>query len=174
MVRVEDGHLNVAAAFDSLYVKRSGSPAAAANGVLEEAGRVPVPALEHAAWRGTPSLTRQSRPIAGERFLVLGDAAGYVEPFTGEGMAWAIISGQAVAPLVRQGISHWDRALARTWVALHHRLVTRKQSICHALALLLHHPSLAHVAFELVGLLPGIARLLIERVNAAPALPRTS
>jgi flavin-dependent dehydrogenase len=174
LVRVEDGHLNVAAAFDSRYVKQSGGPAAAANGILVEGGRAPVPALEHAAWRGTPSLTRQTRPIAGERFLVLGDATGYVEPFTGEGMAWAMMSGQAVAPLVRQGIGHWEPALARTWVALHRRIVKRRQSICHALAFLLNHPSLGQVAFELVARLPGVARLLIEQVNTASALPRTS
>ena len=64
--------------------------------------------------RGTASLTRQTRPIAGERFFVLGDATGYIEPFTGEGMAWAMVSGQAIAPLVRQGIKYWEPSLPRT------------------------------------------------------------
>ncbi len=174
LVRVEDGHLNVAAAFNRQHVKRSGSPGAAANRVLVEAGLAAVPALDQAAWRGTAALTRQSRPIAAERFFVLGDATGYVEPFTGEGMAWAMLSGQAVAPLVWRGIHCWEPALARTWVLLHRRLVRRKQCICNLLATLLHHPALAHVAFELIARVPGVARFIIERVNASSALPRTS
>ncbi len=119
LVRVEDGQLNVAAAFDKHIVKESGSPGAAANRILLEAGFAPVPALDNAAWRGTPSLTRQTRPIAGERYFVLGDAAGYIEPFTGEGMAWAMVSGQAIAPLVWRAIQCWEPSLSRTWVLLH-------------------------------------------------------
>ena len=174
LVRVEDGQLNVAAAFNKYHVKDSGSPGAAANRILLEAGFAPVPALDKAAWRGTASLTRQTRPIAGERFFVLGDAAGYIEPFTGEGMAWAMVSGQAIAPLVWRGIKCWEPSLSRTWVLLHRRLVTRRQYLCRALATLLHHPGLAHAAFELVARVPGVARLMIERVNASSALPRTS
>ncbi|MGZ3396914.1 MAG: NAD(P)/FAD-dependent oxidoreductase, partial [Isosphaeraceae bacterium] len=174
LVRVEDDQLNVAAAFNKYHVKDSGSPGAAANRILLEAGLAPVPALDNAAWRGTASLTRQTRPIAGERFFVLGDAAGYIEPFTGEGMAWAMVSGQAIAPLVWRGIKCWEPSLSRTWVLLHRRLVTRRQYLCRALATLLHHPGLAHAAFELVARVPGVARLMIERVNASSALPRTS
>jgi menaquinone-9 beta-reductase len=174
LVRVEDGHLNVAAAFNKHYVKTTGSPGVAANRVLLEAGFGPVAALDDAVWRGTAPLTRQSRPIAGERFFVLGDATGYIEPFTGEGMAWAMMSGQAVAPLVWRGIQCWESSLVRTWVLLHRRLVTRKQYVCRALATLLHHPGVARVAFELIARVPGVARLVIERVNASSALAQTS
>ena len=45
-------------------------------------------------WRGTPPLTRRAPSLAAERVFVLGDAAGYVEPFTGEGMAWALASAR--------------------------------------------------------------------------------
>lgn len=31
-------------------------------------------------WQLTPALSRSSDQVAGERFLVMGDAAGYVEP----------------------------------------------------------------------------------------------
>ena len=174
LVRVEDSQLNVAAAFDKHHVKEIGSPGAAANRILVEAGFAAVPSLDRAAWRGTASLTRQTRPIAGERFFVLGDATGYIEPFTGEGMAWAMVSGQAIAPLVRRGIRCWEPTLPQSWVLLHRRLVTRRQYLCRALATLLHHPRLAHAALELVTRVPGVARLMIERVNASSALPQTS
>jgi flavin-dependent dehydrogenase len=171
---VEDGHLNVAAAFNQHHVKESGTPGAAANKILLEAGFAPVPALDDAAWRGTPALTRWTRPIAGERFFVLGDAAGYIEPFTGEGMAWAMMSGQAIAPLVWRGVKRWEPSLPRAWVSLHRRLVTRRQYLCRGLATLLHHPGLAHAALELVARVPGVARLMIERVNSSAAFSQTS
>jgi flavin-dependent dehydrogenase len=174
LVRVEAGRLNVAAAFNKNHVKDGGSPGAAANRILLEAGFAPAPALLDAAWRGTASLTRQTRPISGERFFVLGDATGYIEPFTGEGMAWAMVSGKAIAPLVRRGIDCWEPSLPRTWVLLHRQLVTRRQYVCRAIATLLHHPRLAHAAFELVARVPGVARLMIERVYAPSALPQPS
>jgi flavin-dependent dehydrogenase len=173
LVRVEDGHLNVAAAFDKHHVKQSGGPGAAANKVLLEAGCAPVPALDDAIWRGTPALTRQTRPIAGERFFVLGDAAGYVEPFTGEGMAWAMASGQAVAPLVWRGIKGWEPSLSRTWTLLHRRLVSRRQYLCRALAALLRYPGLTRAALQLVTRVPGVSRQMIERVNASSAFSQT-
>ena len=89
LVRVEDSRLNVAAAFERSYVKRHGDPGKAAEQILTEAGFPAIPSLRGATWRGTLLLTRRTSPIAGERFFLIGDATGYVEPFTGEGMAWA-------------------------------------------------------------------------------------
>ena len=96
LVRVEGDQLNVAAAFARELIKDCGSPGAAARRILAEAGFPSIPALASASWQGTVPLTRRTWPVAGERFFVLGDAAGYVEPFTGEGMAWAMMCGKAV------------------------------------------------------------------------------
>jgi 2-polyprenyl-6-methoxyphenol hydroxylase-like FAD-dependent oxidoreductase len=55
--------------------------------------------LEHeAVWMTAPQL-RRSRQVGCERVVMIGDAAGYVEPLTGEGMTWGIESGLAVADL---------------------------------------------------------------------------
>ena len=89
IVRVEDGSVNVAAAFDPALVRRWGTPAAAAREVLAEAGAPALEGLLDVQWHGTPGLTRRTRPLARDRLFYLGDAAGYVEPFTGEGIAWA-------------------------------------------------------------------------------------
>ncbi|MGH7135260.1 MAG: NAD(P)/FAD-dependent oxidoreductase, partial [Pirellulales bacterium] len=96
MVRVEDGSLNVAAALDPAMLKRSGRPTAAVASILAEAGIQRVD-LSSAAWQGTLPMSRQTARPIGHRVFVLGDAAGYVEPFTGEGMAWALAGGMAVA-----------------------------------------------------------------------------
>ena len=71
---------------------------------------------------GLPSSAGVFLQLAAERVFLLGDAAGYVEPFTGEGMAWAVTSGIAVAPLalratrVSARLAH-DRATLRSLVA---------------------------------------------------------
>jgi flavin-dependent dehydrogenase len=103
LVRNEAGALNLAAAFDRPHLIAAGGPAASAAEVLAEAGFDPLPEAAAASWRATPALTRRSNPPAADRVLLLGDAAGYVEPFTGEGMGWALVGALAVVPLVLQG-----------------------------------------------------------------------
>ncbi len=93
LVRLEDGRLNLAAALDPCWMRVCGGPGPAAARLLAEVGWPPVPNLAEQNWRGTPALTRQARRRAAERLFLIGDAAGYIEPFTGEGMAWALAAG---------------------------------------------------------------------------------
>jgi flavin-dependent dehydrogenase len=178
LVRVEGGCLNVGAAFEKELIRNCGGPAGAAVRILAEAGFPPLPALHEASWQGTVPLTREAWPIAGERFFLLGDAAGYVEPFTGEGIAWAMISGQAIEPLARRAIERWDSSLPRAWTSLHRRLIVRRQYLCGGLSTLLRHPWLARAGFELVSRVPRVAGLLVRQLNArspsASALSPTS
>jgi flavin-dependent dehydrogenase len=168
-VRVEDGKLNVAAALDPAFVRRMGTPAAAAAEILAEAGSVPIAALESARWQGTAALARQTRPLAEERLFLLGDAAGYVAPFTGEGIAWALESAQAIAPLALRAIekSKWDERLARSWSSLHWRLIGRRHLVCRAIALALHRPVLTRVGFEFCKRAPGAAGLIFQRLSGS-------
>lgn len=48
---------------------------------------------------------RLDRPPWGLGYLLVGDAAGLVHPFTGEGIAFALHSGRAAAELVASGLS---------------------------------------------------------------------
>ena len=70
---------------------------------------------------GTIPLTRRlSRPAA-RGIFVLGDAAGYVEPFTGEGMAWAFAGAEAVVPFVIRATQSHERRLEREWIGAYAR-----------------------------------------------------
>ena len=173
-VRVEDGSLNLAAAFEPACVRHWGSPAGAAAAVLAEAGFPSIAALECAHWQGTAGLTRRTRPVAEERLFLLGDAAGYVEPFTGEGIAWALASGQAVAPLAAQAIERWEPRIGRAWSHLHRRLIGRRQLICRAIALMLKRPYLASIGFEVLSRAPVSARFVFRRLNAPPSFTNAS
>jgi flavin-dependent dehydrogenase len=166
LVRVEDGSLNVAAALHKDVVKACGGPGAAASEIVTGAGFPPVPELVAVPWQGTLALTRQTRPLAAERVFLLGDATGYVEPFTGEGMAWAMMSSRAVAPLARRGIACWNGVLAKEWARLHNRLIARKQLLCHGLAAVLRSPWLTRATLEATIRFPALGHMLINRLNA--------
>jgi menaquinone-9 beta-reductase len=180
LVRREDGQLNLAAAFDRQALLAhagpgSGGAAAAARAVLSSAGYAIPAGLEQARWQLTAALTRRAPVVAGERFLVLGDAAGYVEPFTGEGMAWALTAGAAAAPLVLAGLAGWSPALERRWQRELQRRVGRRQRLCRGLALVLRQPGATALAFALSQRLPALAEGLVGQLNhvAIPSRPLT-
>jgi menaquinone-9 beta-reductase len=164
LVRLEDGRLDVAAAFDASEL-RAGGPGAAAARLLQEAGWPAPDGLAQLPWRGTPPLTRQARQVADERLFVVGDAAGYVEPFTGEGMAWALASGTAVAPLAAGAVERWRPELIQQWTAIHRRVVSRRQVVCRAAAAVLRRPRLTRLVVRLLGQAPMLAAPVIACLN---------
>jgi menaquinone-9 beta-reductase len=171
LVRLEDGALNVAAAFDGAALAAAGGPAAAAAQVLGEAGFDPLPALAPAAWQLTPALTRTSRPLAGDRYLLLGDAAGYVEPFTGEGMGWALMAALSSTPLALAALKDgWDGQRARDWGRSQAALMARRQRLCQALALVLRRPWSSRFVFDALRRWPALADPLLGALHRS-ALP---
>lgn len=174
LVRLADGRLHVAAAMRAASLQDGGGPGRAAAAVLAEAGLPELPGLETAAWRGTPGMTRGLRPPADERLLILGDAAGYVEPFTGEGIAWALASARAIGPLAARAVRAWEPGIARDWIAIHGRVVRRRQIICHAAAEILRRPWCTRAAFHLIARSPLVVARLLERLNNPPPLVEVS
>ena len=170
LVQVEGGETNVACAFDPLFVRACGGASQACQTTLREAGFPQPPGLEDGAWQLTPALSRRSRPLAGHRFLVLGDAAGYVEPFTGEGMGWALTSSFVSLPLVLRGLEDWDGAIERDWGHLHQRWVTKRQSFCRAMASLLRNPAASWGLHRLATTFPSFSSSMIKLVQR-PTLP---
>ncbi|MFQ3651617.1 MAG: NAD(P)/FAD-dependent oxidoreductase [Gemmataceae bacterium] len=169
LVRLEDGRLDLACALDREACRRAGGPAPLAEMLLRQAGW-PIPqGLHEAAWRGTPPLTRTARRISGYRLFVVGDAAGYVEPFTGEGMAWALRSAVALAPLAAQP---WQAEAAQRWRAIHHRVVVSRQGPCRWLASVLRRPWLMAPLVAMLNLWPDLARPFTQALNRpAHAVP---
>ncbi len=156
LVRLEDGRLDVACAFDGAAVKRAG-PAALAAANIEGAGWPMPPGIHGAAWRGTAPLTRTAGTVAARRLFVLGDAAGYVEPFTGEGMAWAIASASALAPLAAAASRDWRDPYINHWKAAHRRIVTGRQMACRLLAFTLRRPWLTSALVRVLSVCPSLA-----------------
>lgn len=97
----------------------------------------------------TPPLTRAPRHPAHDGVLCVGDAAGYVEPLTGEGMAWALQGADIAAREIERGI---DASLARRYARALYRGQRRRRIACALSARLARHPGVLGL------LLPWIAR----------------
>jgi flavin-dependent dehydrogenase len=63
-------------------------------------------------WRTITPLARSPVPCARENLLFIGDAARVVEPFTGEGIYYALRSGELAADAITKIIRHADRQSA--------------------------------------------------------------
>ena len=165
LVRVEDGRLDVAAAFDVAFVKASGGLGPAAESVLAQVGWPRISGLMELPWKGTPALTRRANALAGERWFAIGDAAGYVEPFTGEGMAWAVASAAAVAPVAASAVHQWDAAHVGAWEAAHRRTVGKRQRACRVVARVLRSPALTALTVRALGVFPLLSRPVVASLN---------
>lgn len=163
LVRLEDSRLDLAAALDPEEVHARGSPGRAVAALLAGAGLV-VPVLDAQAWHGTAALTRRALRCASGRLFVVGDAAGYVEPFTGEGMAWALEAARSVAPLALAAARSWQPGLVRTWEAFYqHR--THRQLLCRTAAAVLRRPFLARSLIRLLAHAPFLAAPVVQYLN---------
>jgi flavin-dependent dehydrogenase len=168
LVRLEDGRLDLAAAFAPAFTKSAGGIPSAIERTLQDAHFEAIANLRAQHWRGTPLLTRSLTRVAGERIFVVGDAAGYVEPITGEGIAWALRSGARVAALAVAG-DKWTPALSIEWTRVYAQLRT-KQRTCAVLAQLLRRRGCVRVALSVLNHFPLFARLVLRSLNAPVAV----
>jgi flavin-dependent dehydrogenase len=169
MVRLEDGRLNVAAAVDPAALRAAADPVLVIAAILKESA-LPVPqTLTQTPWRGIGPLNSWRHDVAGERLFVLGDAAGYGEPFTGEGMAWALRAGRRLAPLAAKAVARWSPAHASAWRTLYRRKIRKHQSVNRMAGFLLRSPFWTRLAMNSLSASPAIARLFIRKVYGGVA-----
>jgi flavin-dependent dehydrogenase len=167
MVRLEDGRLDMGAALKRTATRRGGGPGRVVSELLRQSG-LPVPdRLDSMHWRGTSPLTRRRSRVAGDRLFLLGDSAGYVEPFTGEGMAWALLSSVHVVPLALEGVRQWRSELATRWSVKHRNFIKPRQQVCRAVSMVLKSPWATSATVRLLEAVPALADPWIRRVNSS-------
>lgn len=165
LVRLEDGSADIAAALNTDYLRAFASPAEAIGALLSRCS-LPVPDdLAQLPFKGTVALTRRRPRVAAHRVFVIGDAAGYVEPFTGEGIAWALESALCLAPLAVAAVRHWDESCIWRWQHLYRRNIQSRQRTTKLVAGLLRHPPLANAAVDMMSGLPYAAGVVSKLVS---------
>jgi flavin-dependent dehydrogenase len=165
LVVLEDDRLDVAAAMDVAFIQRHGGLGRSAVRILADAGFSTIPGLETASWHGTPRLTACRTPPAAPRLFLIGDAAGFVEPLTGEGMAWALASGTAVAPFALMAIDRWEPSVGRRWAARYRQILSARQRRCFIITRLLRYRGVARTIVAALARFPALARPTLAGIN---------
>jgi flavin-dependent dehydrogenase len=166
LVRLEDGRLNIGAAFDASALRAAGGPAALAEAILDEAGMKPVDVLGKSRWRGTPPLSRRPSSVAFHRVFAIGDAAGYIEPLTGEGIGWALSAAQAVVPFAIEAASHWRPSLAAEWSSAFQATIARRQTMCRLVTTMVRYPPVTSVLVHMLLRAPQIGKLFVRYLHS--------
>jgi len=167
ITRVEGERLNLAAALDMQCLRAGKKPGEVIRQLIEDAREELPDQLLEAQWQGTPALTRQSRRWAWHRVFLVGDAAGYVEPFTGEGMSWALAGAEAVTELAESAMIGWRDELAVRWQVQWRKQVQRQQRTCRALAWTLKQPQLTGWVLWALQRAPWLVQPLMQQVSGA-------
>lgn len=98
--------------------------------------------------RGVGPLAHRVRQVCGDGFLLVGDAAGFLDPFTGDGIAQALRSAQVAAPIVSRALRAGDtsaRALA-PYRAARRRAFAAKRGVSWIVQGFIHVPPLIDYA----------------------------
>ncbi len=164
-VRLKNGQLHLAASVDQHAMRSGLSPAELVSQILQEARLPAVPEIFEADWQGTLPLTRRSSSVAADRVFLVGDAAGYVEPFTGEGITWALSTGFAVPAFAARVLHQASPQAERDWQLCHRQIIRHRQNCCRGLAWLLRRPGLASAAVGLMSFAPRLPQFLANKLN---------
>ena len=156
LVRMADGRVHVAAALDPAACRAAGGPA-------RMVGRIVGASLDDSRFQGTGLLTRRRVKLGGHRVLAVGDACGYVEPFTGEGIAWAVRGAVAAAEILAGEARVWEPEIVATWEERHAAVV--RTHWCRALRRLARWPMAAGVGVTIGNILPAVARGIGLRIS---------
>ncbi len=120
------------------------------------------------AWRSITPISRASAPhVAREGVFLCGDAARVVEPFTGEGISFALRSGALLADILNSTESDSTRVQASQEKLYQrgHRDLYRSGLLVNRLTCLLsEHPKIAHALSPILLKHPNLLSFLTSKV----------
>ncbi len=155
-----------------IVLGRTWSAALAARGAdavaAEIVAGIPPTDDDPAPWRGSDPCERVAgaAPLgvrvtrrAGPGWLLVGDAAGFLDPFTGEGLHRALVSAELGASAVRAALDgppgDGDRAMAAYERSMRRRFAT-KDAVSTLVQLFLARPALLEYAARRLAARPGV------------------
>ncbi len=163
----DGGHIDLAAAIDPKSICNKNSIASVVEKLFSKTmgSRIELPV--EISWRSTPQLTRSSDRVADHRLLLIGDSIGYVEPFTGEGMSWAMASAEAAMPFIEKAVVEgWSHGFVDEWSTWVRKEHFRKQKQCRWMARQLHRPRLAAWILRACDKIPPFRAYLIHKATS--------
>jgi len=118
-------------------------------------------------WLRMNPITRAAARTGSGRVWLVGDAARVVEPFTGEGITFALTTGLLAAEAAHTGLTQNNLGAAlASYSRSHRRLYRRRAWVNTLLRWILTTPSRPVRLLRNVDRLPGIVSFLSRRVHA--------
>lgn len=160
-----DGNkVDFASAIDPHAVSNTKSIPKAVSQIFSDCGLRDTDFLMRCEWMATPALTRVSARVASDGVYVVGDSLGYVEPFTGEGMSWALENAETLVPLLVRAVRDpssrgTSRKAWEDYVASHRRV---RQRVCHWVAKQARHPTRAKWVLKAFDWIPPLRNRLMK------------
>jgi flavin-dependent dehydrogenase len=168
MVRIDGSYEHLAVALDPSSCRRAGGPVNLVREIFGSCGRSIPAGLNGARFRGTGTLTRRRQNLGGFRVLTVGDACGYVEPLTGEGMAWAAIGARELANMLPKPFIRWRDDLPARWRRRYLEVIGRQQRWCRGMRTTVRHPALTAAGVFMGNAMPALARWIAQTICEPP------
>lgn len=168
LTQICNNRLHIAAAVDRSALQAWG-PAEITHRILTECGAVQIPFDPETQWQGTQPLTTSAKVLATERVFLVGDAAGYVEPFTGEGIRWALQSSANLSPILVDAVHDWSAEHSERWQVTYRKSVAKEQILCRLICGGIKYASSRWLAHQVLKIHPKIAQRVIKRLNGVAA-----
>jgi len=164
--KTDGGVLDVAAAIDPASIRSMGGIPQVVQTILADCGLDEMELPEREQWLATPSLTRSSSRVTEHRTFLIGDAIGYIEPFTGEGMSWALASAESVMPFIYKIVdSGWHEDMGVQWNNWVHRQRSYKHQTCRWIAGQIRRPRRAAWVLRACDWLPPLRSAIIRKTS---------
>ncbi len=178
---LEDGLTNVA------FVSPARRVAARDGGTLAyfEAGIASLPrmagrlagATMEGTVRGIGPMAHRATRVAGDGYLLVGDAASFLDPFTGEGIYAALRAAELAAPVASAALRRGEvtvRSLV-PYGAARRRVFTAKGAVCWIVQGFIHQPPLMDYVTRRLDERAALGRQLASVLgNIGPAAPALS
>ena len=127
--------------------------------------RFVIPATQ--TWRTITPLRRAAIMPAHRRLFLIGDAARVVEPFTGEGIYYALRSGELAATAIREWLTNGDEAAAaRSFTTAQEKLYRGRLWVNHLARSAVLAPRLTSALLRASVLHPKMLRALTAKIVA--------
>jgi flavin-dependent dehydrogenase len=105
--------------------------------------------------------------LSGDRFLLLGDAANLIDPFTGEGIGNAIRSGRVAAEHLLKAFerNRFDAEFNKTYDREIYRKMWKELRISRSMQLLLYYPRIFNFVIKKASKNESIRTLLTSMLD---------
>lgn len=172
IVQTEANQLDVAAAIEPQRLTQHASAGEALAEMVDDAYQELATQFRKTKFIGTPPLTRQANRVGAERLALVGDAAGYVEPFTGEGIGWAMAGAVQLAELIAAAkLGEYQTVVPQRWQTEHNQSVRHRQTVCRWISRSLRSTVVRQIAMTGLQAIPWLARPVVRAIDRAAIAP---